>query len=484
MWHSLTRHAFSYLIGRVATGLVGLLSLVAFTRVLSPTDYGRYAVVVAIAALIAGVGFQWLRQCLVRFSSGTGDVRQPLLGTIGVLFAGLLVATAIIGATFAIAVGGDALRVGISALEISAICCLAGTQAWFELCADASRASFRPWRYSAATFIRALLSLLLGVSAALLTHRVSMVAIAMAIAYLLASTVTVPRWFIGLLNRHAANWTEVKRLAAYGLPLAGALGMTFILDSADRLMLAAMRGYAEAGIYSSAYNLAEFSINATLYGLGLGSLPLVVKAFNSRDERRVSQLLGNNLVLNVGFGLPVIAGLVILAPGLDQVLLGNNVPGRSDLVTMIVAVGVGLGAIRACCFDVVFLVSHRTSVYTLIISLSTLLNVLLNLELIPRWGAVGAAMATLIAFLIAFVASWLLSRQYLSISASTKDIAKIVLGCVTMVAVLALLSPSAGSWRALVLAIACGAAVYLLIVVILDTAGSRRRLTAFLADHK
>ncbi|HKU17956.1 MAG TPA: lipopolysaccharide biosynthesis protein, partial [Candidatus Saccharimonadales bacterium] len=449
--HSFVRHTAYYLIGRLATGLIGLAALVAFTHVLSPADYGRYAVILAITALIANVGFQWLRQCLVRFGTGAGERPQPLLGTLGAMYLAILLTLVVVCVALALLVRNHSLRMGLPVLELVAIWCLTACQAWFELAADSARARFQPWRYSTATFARALLSVVLGVVAALLTHQVLMVVFAMAAAYLFASVVTVPPSFAGLLRLGLATWREARRLAAYGLPLALALGMTFILDSADRLMLAGMRGYTEAGVYSSAYNLALFSIGTVLSALGLGSLPLVVGAFRDSAKDAASVLLGHNFLLGIAIGLPAVVGIVILAPALDRLLLGNYVAGRSDIVTVIIAVAIGLAAIRSYCVDLVFMLHQRTWVQTIVIAVSALVNILLNLVLIPRWGAIGAASASLMAFLLAFLGSWFLSRYYVKMRVGLRDVVKIVLGCGVMVGVLLAISPDTGRWPSVVL---------------------------------
>ena len=476
---SLTRHTAYYFVGRIATGLVGLLTLVAFTRVLDPEDYGRYSVVIAIVGFISGVGFQWLRQCLVRFGTGVSGTRQPLLGTLGVLLFCLLLIVALAGVIIPVVASKGWTNFTVSLSESATICILVATQAWFELTADASRTEFRPWRYSIATLIRAISSLVLGVMAALWLQSVWAVLLAMAAAYGLASAFAAPRWLFGVLLVHQANVVEARKLAAYGLPLASTLGLTFILDSADRLMLASMAGYAEAGVYSSAYNLAQFSIGTVLIGLGLGSFPLAVDASNESNKVRTEELLRSNLTLSLAIGLPAIVGLVMLAPSLDHLLLGNYVAGKSDMVTMIVAVAIGLAAIRSYCVDVVFMLYQRTWLQTIVIGSSAVLNVGLNWVWIPLWGSIGAALATLAAFLYAFVGSWWLSQRYLRITISIRDLGKISFASAVMVAVIAVLPPSTGSWIGLTATIFCGLLTYIILMLALNAAGSRLRLQIF-----
>jgi O-antigen/teichoic acid export membrane protein len=467
----LVRHSAYYLLGRIATGAVGLVTLIAFTRVLSPVVYGRYAVIIAIASLIAGVGFQWLRQCLVRFGTEISGSRQPLLGTLGVLFAATIVTTLALAIFMALV--GSAVHIAISPAELAAVCGLTLAQSWFELSADAARTELRPWRYSVANFLRSLLCLAFGVAAALLTHQVLLVILGMAAGYFLASLVAAPPWLSGLRHVDVATWLQIRRIMAYGIPLAGTLGLQFILDSADRLMLASMRGYIEAGTYSSAYNLAQFSIGTLLGGLGLASLPLAVGAFRAADQGRVVALLERNLLMALSIGVPAIVGLVIIAPTIDYLLLGNYAPGQSAIVTMIVAIGIGMAAIRSYCLDIVFMLHQRTWLQAVVIGASALLNVLLNLALIPRWGPIGAAFATLMAFASALAGSLALGRRYLKIRLPLKDTVKILIASASMGLVVVRVLVWRPGWLILTFAILSGALVYVFISVAVNVAGSR-----------
>src|SRR5688500_16102015 len=60
-------HAAIYLVARGVPGLISFMAIPLFTRLLSPADYGRYALVAAAAALLNALIFQWLRLSMVRY---------------------------------------------------------------------------------------------------------------------------------------------------------------------------------------------------------------------------------------------------------------------------------------------------------------------------------------------------------------------------------------------------------------------------------
>jgi O-antigen/teichoic acid export membrane protein len=332
-----------------------------------------------------------------------------------------------------------------------------------------------PVRYGVAGLLRAAFCLAFGLLAQWLAHTLAAVILGVALGYLVANLLTAPRWLGDLARLRKASWSQTRMLAAYGLPLALTLGFTFIVDSADRLMLAAMSGAVEVGVYSSAYNLGQYALGGLLAGLGLAVFPLAVKCYAGQGADRTGVLLGQNLMLLVGLALPATMGLVVLAPTVTRLLLGNFVPGQSALITAIVAVGVAFGALRSYAYDIVFMLAQKTRQQAMVLAVAAVVNILLNWVFIPRWGAIGAASATLLSFLLALCLSVLLGRRLIDIRFEGLDLLKIIVGSAIMAAILMI--PAAHyTWLSLVLQIMLGVVVYLCAMLILNPLDVRARI--------
>ncbi|MDP3377933.1 MAG: oligosaccharide flippase family protein, partial [Brevundimonas sp.] len=61
------RGVWGYLPANVVQGVVGFLTLVLFTRLLSPDDFGRYAVAFAVFSLTHVAVFTWIEAAMARF---------------------------------------------------------------------------------------------------------------------------------------------------------------------------------------------------------------------------------------------------------------------------------------------------------------------------------------------------------------------------------------------------------------------------------
>ncbi|MDT9046679.1 lipopolysaccharide biosynthesis protein, partial [Escherichia coli] len=61
------RGVLGYLPVNIVQGLTGLLTIVVFTRVLAPADYGAYALAFSVMTLVHTGVFTWLEAAMARF---------------------------------------------------------------------------------------------------------------------------------------------------------------------------------------------------------------------------------------------------------------------------------------------------------------------------------------------------------------------------------------------------------------------------------
>lgn len=424
----LAKHSVYYLAGRVATASVSGFALYTFTHLLSPIEYGRYSLILASSGLVSCVVFEWLRQCLIRFCTGRAEKSSQLLGTIGLSFFGLTILLLFISAVLFV-VGFETIELNRDLIALIGI--LACAQSWFELALDACRVELSPIRYGLMAFNRAVLTLLFGASLAIHTGSLSAVILGVVLGNLVAS-MFAPQWLLGLTGICHTRFRQLGEFIRYGLPISFTLGFTVILNSADLFMLAVINGPEQAGVYSSAYNLAQYSIGSLLAGLGLAVLPHATRSYSEMNLDATSKLLGQNLIILAAIAVPATVGLGLVSHKLDKFLLGNFDSTQSAIVTTIVALGIMVAAIRSYALDIVFMITQKTRIQAYILGCSAAFNVSLNMCLIPKWGSVGAAISTSLSFSLALFLSAFIGRRYIRIQIYWADLAKIIFSTFVM----------------------------------------------------
>lgn len=185
--------------------------------------------------------------------------------------------------------------------------------------------------------------------------------------------------------------------------------MTTIYMRIDQIMLGSMlTNKSENGIYSAAVRIAEmwyFVPQAIVSSFQ----PVIIKKKSEKDEKEYKQTVQQmyDIVAIIG----IIFGILISAFGwiAVNILYGEEYNGATEVLSISVWAGLfaTLGTARS-----VWLVVENKQKYTLVYTLAgCIINIVLNSILIPRMGAIGAAVATLLAQLIANIFPLMLFRE-------------------------------------------------------------------------
>lgn len=176
---------------------------------------------------------------------------------------------------------------------------------------------------------------------------------------------------------------------SWPLVMHGLLGLAIF--NSDFLFLRVFRDSASVGYYAVGYLLVSFFLNLGVsYSMGL--LPVLTRLRTvPEDERRLHD---NAMAQTFAGSLPVAIGGCLLAHQFVVLLFGTGyLPAAPALQVLTWSIPFAL--FRSVAQAV--LISHgRQSELLRTVVVATGLNLLLNIALIPRWGLMGAAAATVL----------------------------------------------------------------------------------------
>jgi O-antigen/teichoic acid export membrane protein len=465
----LIRNTLIYFVGRGAAGVVSLCALALFTRLLSPEEYGRYALVVAYVGLVNGVAFQWLQLATRRFYIAHADRRADFLNTVRAAYARIAVGALVVGILIFVAWPDVRWR---WLLTLGAIVLTA--QAWFELTLELSLAGLEPVRYGLLTLVKAMFSLACGGVLAWLGFGAAGILIGLIVGYLIPAVVaTLGHWRVASSGRPDAGM--MREFLAYGIPLTGTLALAFVVSSTDRLLLGWLRGPADVGRYGVAYDLSFQALTALMMLVNLSGFPLAIRALEIHGLASAREHAARHATLLLAVAAPAAVGLALLAPNVSGVLLGGAFQQGATALLPWLAVAAFVGGLRGFYFDLSFQLGRATLKQMWVGACAAAVNVALNLLWIPSFGVLGAAWASLTAYLVALALSVLLGRRVFPMPVPASDWVKVALASTAMG--LALLPFMA--WRgqrALAVQVFAGGVVYLVAVILLNVGGTRRLL--------
>lgn len=250
---------------------------------------------------------------------------------------------------------------------------------------------------------------------------------------------------------------------SYTGPRAVATVAQTLLKRSDVIMVAALRSPSEAAVYAAAsrfVTLGQVGVQALQQALG----PQLSAMF-ARDERQHAQeVFQVTTAWSIMLAWPVYIGCAVLAP-VVLLLFGEGYTEGAPVVVLLSAAM--LVAVASGSVDTVVLMSGRSWLSLGNTLAAVVVNVVLNLVLIPPYGIVGAAVAWTAAIVVRNVLPLLQIRRALGMSPFGPTAALVAGSSFGLLAVVpgALVLLGVGtSWVVLALAIGsvCYAAVLLL----------------------
>ena len=456
-----------YFIVRVVNGVFAIAALAVFTRLLSPEEYGVYALGMAVATIASGVLFQWLNVAISRFYPPHLDDSSKVMGVVAY---GFWVATAVAASIF-IGLFPFLGVLGVESITGFVIFLITIALGLYTLALQVANADGRPilygqlsWAKGGGTLLAGFIFIQYGIgeSGALLGYLAGLM-----LAVIAFSPVLLFRLKLGSIDKQLAG-----NMFRYGLPLAFNNLAIATVDVADRFMIGILLGVTQVAPYAIAYDLVQQSVGPMMNVLFLAAFPLIVQAFDSaQDEPTRNRLhaLGSKLL---GLGLPVAAAVGFFAGDISEIILGNDY--RQDAITIMpwLSAAIFIAAFKSFYLDLVFQLRNATKYQGYIAILMVAVNIVLNLILLPIYGAVAAAWATLAAFMIGALSSWVLGRSLITLPSLGKDFLGSAGATATMVFVLHLLPSASGTiWLSFKISLAI--MTYAVLAWALDVAGFR-----------
>ena len=463
-------HSFLYFIVRAGNGVFAIATLAVFTRLLSPAEYGAYALGVAIASVASAILFQWLNAAVDRFYpmhlADPGKVIAvaargfwAATAVAALLFLGLLPFHRVFGVTPAL--------IGILFLTTVAL-------GRHMLALQVANAQSAPVRYGMISWAKNGVALTAGL---IFIHYGAgeQGALLGFLAGLLFAVTAIPEKPALRLKFDSVDTGLSMDMFRYGLPMTLNFVAIVIVDVVDRFMIGSLLGVTHVAPYAAAYDLVQQLIGPMMNVIFMAAFPVIVQLLEAGGDESVRIrlfALGSKLVV---FGLPVAVGLGVLSSDISGLVFGIEYRENAAMLMPWLAAAIFVAGFKSYFLDVVFLLRRTTKYQVYISTLMAATNIILNLLLLPRYGVVAAAWATLAAFAIGALVSWIIGRSVFSLP----TLRNVFLGSVTATSTMAFvmyMMPSSSSLMWLSAKIATGLITYAMIAWALDILGCRALL--------
>ncbi|MCB0193893.1 MAG: oligosaccharide flippase family protein [Anaerolineae bacterium] len=197
---------------------------------------------------------------------------------------------------------------------------------------------------------------------------------------------------------------KCREMLSFSIPLVPSSIGIFVTLYIDRIMIKWLMSIGDLGIYAVGYRVASIMLLLSV-GVQAALTPLIYNYYQKPDT---PQELAKIFRYFTAFALLVVIGLSIFAPEILMILTTPEYYGASQLIACLAP---AVLLYRMYIFAPGLSIAKQTKKIAVINIGSALLNIGLNLLLIPRIGLMGAGIATLLSSVVAFSAQMILSQQ-------------------------------------------------------------------------
>ena len=402
----LGRHSVIYGLGGIVSRLLAVFLLPLYTRYLDRADFGAVGMIVAMTAVLVTVLRLGISSAFFRFYFDSQEpaqrrlvVRTSFWFTMASATLGLVAGVAL-AAPLAEVLGVDdanLVRAGFVAV-------------WAQMNYEQLTALFRVEERSTAYVLASLANIAVTVGATVLL----VVALEKgAIGVIVGSFTGTLVVYLALLAVHREQLglqfsrPLLREMNRFGIPLVPAALALILVNFSDRFFLVHLDGLAEVGLYEIGVRIAS----AMVLLLTAFRLAWPAFAYSIEDDDEAKQTYSFVLTYLVLIASWLALALGLLAPWLVRLLTQPQFYAGQRVVPLL-----AFGVVAYAAYIVMAIGvgrAKRTQFNWAITGVAAALNVALNLILIPPYGMMGAAVATVAAYVVMFLAmTWYAQRVF------------------------------------------------------------------------
>jgi O-antigen/teichoic acid export membrane protein len=205
--------------------------------------------------------------------------------------------------------------------------------------------------------------------------------------------------------KKALSISLLKQLLRFGLPLIPAVLCVLVIDLSDRYILEFFSGLEQVGIYSLGYRLGMI-MTLFVSAFRIAWPPFFLSVAEQEDAKEIYSRVFTYFMLA---GVTLFLGVSLYLKIVLHLFVGEQYWEASPVVPFILLSYLFYGLYVNCIVGVY--ITKKTKPIPYVTGFAAAVNIVLNLLLIPRFGMMGAALATLMAYMSMAASLYLINKK-------------------------------------------------------------------------
>jgi len=428
-----------YFGANVLVQICGLISFPIWTRLLSQAEYGLFSLIVVTISLLTSCSKFGLQHAALRFypryeEHGDSEANSSYYTTIllSSIFITVLVCSGFYA--FSIVVGNSSNKPTINAVG-ALVAILVVVNSIVSIYSTIIRAAQKAYLLAVISVIKKYGNFIMAIVFISLFSEVQSIFFGWLVVDIL-----VLLWLAQVVSKEFDfrlahfSWDMLKKAIGYGLPLMAFEISSTLLSVGDRYLLNYYLGEASVGVYSAGYNLASYCTVLLSAPLRMAIIPKFLSIWKQKGEKETKEFLNRIADFYLMAGIPMVCGMFILRDHLMITLASEKFAESATIIPYVVLPMIIYGGFFI--YGAGFFIFKRSLFLGIIAFIAAVVNIILNILLIPALGIKGAAIATLGAYLLLSYLIYSFSGTTLKIKFTYVSIGKYFLSSLIMMTLL------------------------------------------------
>ncbi len=416
------RHSAIYTLPGIAGQVIGIILVPIYTRIFVPADYGIMAGISLTVPIATWLLMCGIESAVARYYMDSQDEEdKKTTASAGLYFVAIL-SFSVVGISV-LFFSKEISQLVLNDRQYSTYFVLALAAIPFGLCyklaLDILRFRFKANRRTILSITHMLVNIGLTI------YFVVFLRIGIIGVYL-ATFITQVIFSIAVLFMVWRNYSRtfslqrLKQLLVYGIPLVPTSMILYIYQYTDRYLLIRLANLEAVGLYSIGMTIASV-ITLLTAGFRTAWIPIVLSTFRQEESKNFYAKAFDYFSILVLLGT---VGISLFSKEILVVLTPATYLGAYTVIPVLLLSIFFFHAFPAFSFGIS--IAKKTKYRLLLMAVTAAINIGLNYLLIPNYGIVGAAIATLISSVIYGIASFIVSQRFYHVSYNLTAFLKIL----------------------------------------------------------
>lgn len=381
-----------YFITKLMAGILSFIMISIYTYMIDPAIYGNYSLIIGVINIIISMFIGWISSSSLRYYSNYENDKKTFYSNIFFEWIIMIITSIIV----IIIIGSISKEVPIINY-INFVLLLFIFTSTQDIFTSIIRAARKTNFYFFIIVGQYIINIILFITLIKVFHiDIEAIFISSIISYAILTIISILYLKIYKYISYKSVSKEIQvKFLKYGLPMIGVWGVNWVLNYSDRYIIKLFFSSYEVGLYDIAAKLAENSINMLITSLSMAMMPILIEKYNKFGKEEAELEHGKFLNCYLILIIPAVIGIILIREFIYNTLISREyISGMNTIICISISMFfLGFNQFMYKLWQL----KEKTNKILLFMTISVIINIILNLIFIPKYGYISASVTTLIA---------------------------------------------------------------------------------------